>query len=582
MRKTSSDFKTFFISEPGSFRDNKDYFGFMELDDTAIWIAADGLDSDEERESAEIVAQSIFEDFLECPTLSRIKLKRYLLKAHRKLQNESRSVRLKASLVMVVTDYSKMVWALSGNARLYHFRQYRLNLKSKDQSIAQLMAESGRITDDEVNEHEEHNNLINYFGIQKRFKPILSRPVFLNDGDIIILCTAGFWENINNIEMIDALKNAEEPEALMDILEELMLEKQNEVLNNYTIATVFVEKTFKDNAESKAKKTKKTLIVAAAVVVAVLILGLVTVFAGRQIQAAKTKQINNLKIIANIDNSEIEGDEFFKEAEYQQALKAYDGAVSGINLIKESARDKVKESRLGEKYELTKSMVAADELFNGKSYQQALTGYLEADQKAAALKYDRQGIKQRINKANSYILVLQLVAEGDSAFDQKDYQIAKEKYIKANTIANKVSFQEMSRVLEMKLNDSSSKKNKLASAKQFRKQGDQNYQAHKYKEAIGFYNMAKSVYEELGATKELMALENRLQDSEKFYQRYEEGQNYEKQGDEQSNTKKYKKAIPLYNLARRIYSDLKMDHEVKRLDKKIAETEDLCRWWRKD
>lgn len=579
MRKTSSDFKTYFISEPGSFRDNKDYFGFMELDDTAIWIVADGLDSDEERESAEIVAQSIFEDFLECPVLSRMKLKRYLLKAHRKLQAESRNVRLKASMAMMVTDYSKMVWAVSGNARLYHFRQNRLNLKSKDQSIAQLMAESGRIADDDVNEHEEHNNLINYFGIQKKFKPILSRPVFLNDGDVIILCTAGFWENINNIEMIDALKGAEEPEALVDILEELMLEKQNEVLNNYTIVTVFADKTFKDNAESKAKKIKKTLITAAAVLGAVLIAGLIFMLAGRQIQAAKTNQLKKIEIIAGIDSNETKGDEFYREGEYQQALKAYEDAIKGISLIKESARDKKREGQLLEKEELTEGLVEADKLFGSKSYQQALTGYLEADRKAKTLNYDRKGIQLRINRANGYITVLQLVAEGDQAFDKKDYQKAKEKYTEAGAIANKVGFEEMSKVVEMKLSDSAMKKDKLASAKQFEKQGNQNYYAHKYKEAIDFYMMAKSVYEELGDTKELMTLQTKLQECEECLKRYENGQNYEKQGDERANEKKYKKALSLYNMARQIYSDLKMNDEVKRLDQKMAETEEKRKWY---
>lgn len=91
--------------------------------------------------------------------------------------------------------------------------------------------------------------------------------------------------------------------------------------------------------------------------------------------------------------------------------------------------------------------------------------------------------------------------------------------------------------------------------------------------------MAKSVYEEMGDTKELMTLQTRLQECEEFCKRYEDGQNYEKQGDEQANAKKYKKAISLYNMARRIYSDLKMDNEVKRLDQKITETDDKRKWY---
>jgi tetratricopeptide (TPR) repeat protein len=123
------------------------------------------------------------------------------------------------------------------------------------------------------------------------------------------------------------------------------------------------------------------------------------------------------------------------------------------------------------------------------------------------------------------------------------------------------------------------KNEKLASAKQFEKQGNQKYYAHKYKEAIDFYMMAKSIYEELGDTKELLRLQTRLQECEECNRRYEDGQNYEKQGDERANAKKFKKALSLYNMARQIYSDLKMNDEVKRLDQKIAETEEKRKWY---
>jgi serine/threonine protein phosphatase PrpC len=65
---------------------------------------------------------------------------------------------------MVVTNYSRIVWVSAGNTRLYLFRKGRLGLKSKDQSIAQLAADSGKITHDEIAEHEERFNLTNYLG----------------------------------------------------------------------------------------------------------------------------------------------------------------------------------------------------------------------------------------------------------------------------------------------------------------------------------------------------------------------------------------------------------------------------------
>ena len=79
MRKNSSEFKTNFVSEPGTFRTNKDYFAFMELDDLACYAVADGIDSDEEKESAEIAVHALFADFME--TLRR-KIRQYAKNAH--------------------------------------------------------------------------------------------------------------------------------------------------------------------------------------------------------------------------------------------------------------------------------------------------------------------------------------------------------------------------------------------------------------------------------------------------------------------------------------------------------------------
>ena len=43
MRKENSEFKTKFISEPGSYLHNADYFAFVELKDYACYCIADVL-----------------------------------------------------------------------------------------------------------------------------------------------------------------------------------------------------------------------------------------------------------------------------------------------------------------------------------------------------------------------------------------------------------------------------------------------------------------------------------------------------------------------------------------------------------
>ncbi|CAM5263423.1 putative protein OS=Lysinibacillus sphaericus OX=1421 GN=LYSIN_00593 PE=4 SV=1 [Lysinibacillus sphaericus] len=80
-KKENSDFKTSFLSEAGSFMQNKDYFAYAELDDVACWVAVKGLDSDQEINSAELAVKGILEKFMEKPSMSRKRIKKYIKNA---------------------------------------------------------------------------------------------------------------------------------------------------------------------------------------------------------------------------------------------------------------------------------------------------------------------------------------------------------------------------------------------------------------------------------------------------------------------------------------------------------------------
>lgn len=174
MRKENCDFKTGFLSEAGSFLQNKDYFAYTELDDVACWVAVKGLDADQEISSAELAVKAILEKFMEKPAMSRRAINKYLRHAQNILQAQSLRVRLKASIVIVVSDYSKMIVGVAGNSRLYHFRNGTLTYKSTDQSLAQEIVNSQNRSLD-ISQHEERGNLLNYLGKPNKFQPFVSK-----------------------------------------------------------------------------------------------------------------------------------------------------------------------------------------------------------------------------------------------------------------------------------------------------------------------------------------------------------------------------------------------------------------------
>ena len=54
MRRLNSQFTTKYISEAGTKAENKDYFGFVEMDNMACWVIAEGYDKDTTISSAKL------------------------------------------------------------------------------------------------------------------------------------------------------------------------------------------------------------------------------------------------------------------------------------------------------------------------------------------------------------------------------------------------------------------------------------------------------------------------------------------------------------------------------------------------
>ena len=143
-------------------------------------------------------------------------------------------------------------------------------------SLAQEMVEQEKIAKDELMKHEERNNLYAYLG-QKNFKPVVSKKIKLVENDMIALYTRGIWENVDEAELDDVFAEADnEVKTTVDNIEDLLLSRQPENLDNYTLAVIFINKVYQN--PEKRKRIKKIVTITVAVVIAVIIIGVVLWF----------------------------------------------------------------------------------------------------------------------------------------------------------------------------------------------------------------------------------------------------------------------------------------------------------------
>ncbi len=500
MRKNSCEFKTAFLSEAGTIKTNKDYFAFVELDDFACWIAADGIDSDEEMESAELAVKSIFSDFSEKPSMSRGRLKKYIKNAHKLLKSESRNVRLKSSIIMVVTNYSRIVWVSAGNTRLYLFRKGRLGLKSKDQSIAQLAADSGKITHDEIAEHEERFNLTNYLGKPSGFSPYISKKHKLMDGDVLVLCTSGIWENIDSMEMMDAVGDVNDPSDLVDILEELLLGKQKKVLNNYTVAAVYANKVFKEKTRASMKPVLKR-ITAVVLSIAIMVAG-VLIF--KKVQAA----MNEGKTRAAIIKLEKTADGMVKDGTFEKALKKYEQPQNKLETLK--VADEEGEERVNNKSLITQLIVDGNVAFKNKDYYGAKVNYQKAGNEIDQVDgYDKKKLEEKMSEIQKYINAIELVQQADELVGT-NVEAALSKYKEAKKIAELLFFDEKIQEINSKIVKIEDTNKKYNQAKSFENTADKAMSSKNYAGAISNFDIAKSLYNEILRTADVSRVDGKI------------------------------------------------------------------------
>lgn len=307
MRKENASFETKFISEAGSYLNNADYFAFVELKDYACYVIADGIDTDDMKKSAQQAVTAVIAKFSDMPGMSKAKMKSYMAEAHRTLLEESAEIRLEASILVLVTDYKKARWAHAGNCRLALLHNGAIIEATKDTSLTQRLADSEEIPLDMVSSHEERNNLYAYLGQPGKFSPVISAKHSLEDGDIILLETRGAWENIGDAELLDATDGVSKAEEVCTGLEDVILSQRLDIIENYTIVSIFVNKIYQNPKQGKYKKLI-TLLVSLAIALTV---ALTTILV--------TRYIMNRKNLEKIDAIKEAGVEKLQEEKYEAA-----------------------------------------------------------------------------------------------------------------------------------------------------------------------------------------------------------------------------------------------------------------------
>ncbi|MDR1245683.1 MAG: hypothetical protein LBK57_01480 [Clostridiales Family XIII bacterium] len=421
MRKENSELRTGFVSEAGTYLQNHDFFTFTEFENFACYILADGIDDDPSL-SAEAAVREIMRVFMAKPSMKTGKLMDLLESANELLVKKSKDTVLEVSVTVIVTDYAKYRYAQAGNVRLCHIRNGAVLYESKDMSLASALADKGELAQDKISEHEERHNLSCYLGQRaSRFLPFVSGKHKLEDGDILALYTRGVWEKLGVQDLLESSEGAAEPEAWVNAVEGLVLAPTDKPIENYSFASIFVDKIY-ENAENRKKLVKKILMIGIPILVILLAIG-ITLFVRHNIRQADITTMNDAftdaKAAVEINNFARASEKADEAYALAQKLKLPDEKQELLDLTI-----------------LLSRIIAGDEAVRTGDYAKAYDEFRAAEEKSYYVDLQATAyIDAKIKLSSDHTELLNLLDRGDAALDDGRPEAAEQYYTEARTLA---------------------------------------------------------------------------------------------------------------------------------------------------
>ncbi len=575
MRKQNSTFQSAFLSEAGSELENNDYFAFVELEDYACYVVADGLNDLPDAQSARIAIETVLLAFQERPSLKKSALLSYIKAADQELCKADSKERLKASVMVVVTDYEKLRYAYAGNTRLRLYRDGRVKEQSSDMSLGSDIGREEKQPEDVLSRHEERNNLYAYVGQGKGFAPSVSGKIKLENGDILSLYTRGIWENLDSGELDDVFSEAkDEPKESLNDIEDLLLSKQPGTLENYTFVAIFIDKVFSD---PDRKKKRKKVIIICLVVVLILLVAVLAVWIVRMLHR---------QLVEDMNRKYSDAIEYIQDNNFIRAQEEAEKALA----VAEKLRDRKYIQEISDYLKLIEALSSADSYYADGKYQDAQAGYVTAKERSRYADHVADAyIDQRLADIVTYLSVYDYIQLGDTLREQGDYDRAEEKYLQAKQLATSVYFEEGRKEAMAALEELYSSRQEAeeamnqqaaetaaatVSAAQLAAEGDKAFAEGDYGSANVYYAMAIEKYQGLGDNAHAELIQSKLdactEKAEENKKKEQQAEEYVNAGNEQTAAGNFMEAKKQYLFAKNIYRELGMDDKVREMDGLIA------------
>ena len=201
-------------SRIGVRRSNQDRVAHWRTPEALLIAVADGLGGHLHGEVAASIAIELLGAAFQREAQPKLAdpgafLSRAMGAAHVAILREAERLRLadtpRTVLVACVVQGGHAHWTHVGDCRLYLIRQGRVLHRTRDHTVVQQLIDQGRIREEAIASHPERNRLLQCIGGYQAPRPEPAASLRLAKGDVLVLCSDGFWGPLTQRQMIHAL-----------------------------------------------------------------------------------------------------------------------------------------------------------------------------------------------------------------------------------------------------------------------------------------------------------------------------------------------------------------------------------------
>lgn len=223
---------------------NEDSVGYAYTTYGAVAVLADGLGGHLGGECAsKLTVDTILSEPLDDNKNDKDWLRKRLDSANQAILDAqaAQANKMKSTVAALKISGTKATWAHLGDSRLYYLHNGEIADVTDDHSVAFKKYKAGEISRAALATDEDQSSLLRSLGVQGKLKADFGEaPEALTAGDGFLLCSDGFWENVQEQELLFDFLKSNNAQMWAELLLLRVIERMQDGCDNLSVITAMI------------------------------------------------------------------------------------------------------------------------------------------------------------------------------------------------------------------------------------------------------------------------------------------------------------------------------------------------------